>query len=150
MALPSAANGNLSAGFLATRPSCVNNDTSRFFASLSQRKEYSGKVSGMLDLANDDDDDDGLNGLEKLQEKLIKNVDSSAKNVQCLQETDPKFLKAMDKFHDAIWKITALIVNLEANKSVTVPRKLWFTIAFGPVKLFRADVMLGKTCKVCY
>ena len=144
-AMVSAANGNLSAGFLANRPSCVNNDTSRFFASLSQRKEYSGKVSGMLDLANDDDDDDtGMNGWEKLQEKLIKNVDISAKNVLSLKETDPKFLKAMDKFHDAIWKITALIVNLEANKNVTVPRKLWFTIAFGPVKLFRADVMLGK------
>ena len=145
-AMASAANGNMSASYLATRPSCVNNDTSRFFASLSQRKEYSGKVSGMLDLANDDDDDDdtGLKGWEKLQEKLIKNVDVSANNVKSLQEGDPKFSKAMDKFHDAIWKITALIVNLEENKNVTVARKLWFTIAFGPVKLFRADVMLGR------
>ena len=135
--------GGLPAGFLAARPSCVKNDTSRFFASLSQRKEYSGKVSGMLDLADDDDEDHtGLKGWEKLMEKLIKNVDVAAANVKSLSESDPKFAKSLDKFHDAIWKITGLIVNLEANKNVTVPRKLWFTIAFGPVKLFRADVML--------
>ena len=136
--------GNVPANFMATRPSCVKNDTSRFFASLSQRKEYSGKVDGMLDLANDDDDEsaDGAKGWEKLMEKLIKNVDTTAANVKALDETDPSFAKALDKFHDSIWKITGLIVNLEKNKTGSVPRRLWFTIASSPVKLFRADVML--------
>ena len=75
-------------------------------------------------------------------EKLIKNVDTTAANVKALDEADPNFAKALDKFHDAIWKITGLIVNLEKNKNVRVPRRLWFTIASSPVKLFRADVML--------
>merc|ERR1719266_2733627 len=102
--------GGLPAGFLAARPSCVKNDTSRFFASLSQRKEYSGKVSGMLDLANDDDDDndDSGNGnaaRDKLIDKLIKNVDTAAADVKALTENDTKLNKALEKFHDAIWKI---------------------------------------------
>ena len=129
------------AGYLAARPSCVKNDSSRFFASLSQRKEYSGKVSGMLDLASDDDEDE-LKGWEKLMDKLIRNVDTTAEAVKSLAESDPKMLKALDKFHDAIWKVTGLIVTLETNKKVAVPRKLWFTIASAPVKLFRCEVML--------
>ena len=122
---------------MATRPSCVKNDTSRFFASLSQRKEYSGKVSGMLDLANDDDDDDleeGQKSWEKLMEKLITYVDTTAAKVKTLDESDPNFSRALDKFHDAIWKITGLIINLEADKNVSVPRRLWFTIAYSPGK----------------
>ena len=105
----------MSANYMATRPSCVKNDTSRFFASLSQRKEYSGKVSGMLDLANDDDDDDleeGQKSWEKLMEKLITYVDTTAAKVKTLDESDPNFSRALDKFHDAIWKITGLIINL--------------------------------------
>ena len=129
------------AGYLAARPSCVKNDSSRFFASLSQRKEYSGKVSGMLDLASDDEEDE-MKGWEKLMDKLIRNVDTSAEAVKSLKESDGKMLKALDKFHDAIWKITGLIVILETNKKVAVPRKLWFTIASAPVVLFRAEVML--------
>merc|ERR1712079_412373 len=76
--------GCLPAGFLAARPSCVKNDTSRFFSSLSQRKEYSGKVSGMLDLA--DDDDDPIHGRERLTDKLIKNVTMAAEDVKSLAE----------------------------------------------------------------
>jgi len=134
---------SLPVNYLATRPSCVKNDTSRFFSSLSQRKEYSGKVSGMLDLANDDDDDpkSGKRGWEKLMDKLIHNVDTAALGVKALAESDMKLLKALEKFHDTIWKITGLIVALESDKSMVVPRRLWFTIASAPVKLFRADVM---------
>jgi len=130
--------------YLATRPSCVKNDTSRFFSSLSQRKEYAGKVSGMLDLANDDDDDNDDSGnaaRDKLIDKLIKNVDTAAADVKALTEADTKLNKALEKFHDAIWKITGLIVALDSDKGVQVPRKLWFTIASAPVKLFRGDVM---------
>jgi len=133
---------SLPVNYLATRPNCVKNDTSRFFSSLSQRKEYSGKVSGMLDLASDDDEvSSGRRGWEKLMDKLIKNVDTAASDVKALAETDAKLSKALEKFHDSIWKITGLIVALESDKSLVVPRRLWFTIASAPVKLFRADVM---------
>ena len=112
----------------------------------------------MLDLASDDEEDE-MKGWEKLMDKLIRNVETSAEAVKALQESDVKMLKALDKFHDAIWKITGLIVILETNKKVArntkyshhnitkyfppkvaVPRKLWFTIASAPVVLFRAEV----------
>ncbi len=41
------------------------------------------------------------------------------------------------KYHDAVWKIAGLIVALETDKKISVPRRLWFTMAFAPVKLFR-------------
>ena len=69
-------------------------------------------------------------------------MDTTAEAVKSLAESDAKMLKALDKFHDAIWKVTGLIVTLETNKKVAVPRKLWFTIASAPVKLFRCEVML--------
>ena len=144
---------SLPVNYLASRPSCVKNDTSRFFASLSQRKEYSGKVSGMLDLANDDDSDDddaaveceesGRRGWLSLMDKLIRNVDSAAAEVKKVSEGGGrKEEKALERFHDSIWKVTGLIVNLEAGGSARLPRRLWFTIASAPVKLFRADAML--------
>ena len=117
----------------------MKNDTSRFFSSLSQRKEYSGKVSGMLDLA--DDDDDPAHGRDRLTDKLIKNVGTAATDVTSMEETDPKMPRALEKFHDSIWKITGLIVSMISDQKLRVPRRLWFTIASAPVKLFRADAM---------
>ena len=117
----------------------MKNDTSRFFSSLSQRKEYSGKVSGMLDLA--DDDDDPAHGRDRLTDKLIKNVGTAATDVTSMEETDPKMPRALEKFHDSIWKITGLIVSMNSDQKLRVPRRLWFTIASAPVKLFRADAM---------
>ena len=124
--------------YLATRPNCVKNDTSRFFSSLSQRKEYSGKVSGMLDLA--DDDDDPIHGRERLTDKLIKNVTMAAEDVKSLAEGSDRLVQALEKFHDSIWKVTGIIVSLYSDKK-PVPRRLWFTIASAPVKLFRAEAM---------
>ena len=124
--------------YLATRPNCVKNDTSRFFSSLSQRKEYSGKVSGMLDLA--DDDDDPIHGRERLTDKLIKNVTMAAEDVKSLAEGSERLVQALEKFHDSIWKVTGIIVSLY-NDRKPVPRRLWFTIASAPVKLFRAEAM---------
>ena len=124
--------------YLATRPNCVKNDTSRFFSSLSQRKEYSGKVSGMLDLA--DDDDDPIHGRERLTDKLIKNVTMAAEDVKSLSEGSERLVQALEKFHDSIWKVTGIIVSLY-NDRKPVPRRLWFTIASAPVKLFRAEAM---------
>ena len=129
---------SLAQPYLATRPNCVKNDTSRFFSSLSQRKEYSGKVSGMLDLA--DDDDDPIHGRERLTNKLIKNVTMAAEDVKSLGEGSDRLVQALEKFHDSIWKVTGIIVSLYSDQK-PVPRTLWFTIASAPVKLFRAEAM---------
>ncbi|XP_023346695.1 phosphatidylinositol 4-kinase alpha [Eurytemora carolleeae] len=131
---------SLPSTYQTSRPTCVKNDTSSFFSSLSQRKAFSGRVTGMLDLS--DDSDVGSQGWEPLMEKLIKNVDSAAQAVHAAQETEEKFPKLLEKFHDAIWKIAGLIVALQGDKGVKPPRKLFFTLAYAPVKLFRADVMV--------
>jgi hypothetical protein len=70
-------------------------------------------------------------------EKLIRNVDLAATEVHATAETDPAFQRLLEKYHDAVWKIAGLIVALETDKKISVPRRLWFTMAFAPVKLFR-------------
>jgi hypothetical protein len=70
-------------------------------------------------------------------EKLIRNVDLAAAECHATPETDKNFARLLEKYHDAVWKIAGLIVALETDKAVSVPRKLWFTMAFAPVKLFR-------------
>ena len=68
---------------------------------------------------------------------MWRNVDVAAGDVHAAQETDHNFAKLLDKFHDAIWKTAGLIVALEVDMKVKVPRKLFFTLAYAPVKLFR-------------
>ena len=72
-------------------------------------------------------------------EKLISNVDGAAAEVhETPEETDPAtFHRVLEKYHDAVWKIAGLIVALETDKKISVPRRLWFTMAFAPVKVFR-------------
>merc|ERR1719402_1631225 len=133
--------------YQGSRPNCVKNDTSRFFSSLSQRKAYSGRVSGMMDLA-DEVAETGKSGLKKLMDSLIRNVDKIAEEVKNLPDDEDEsqkavIQKALDKFHDSIWKVTALLVHLNNDETTPlVPRELWFTVAYLPVKLFRADVMV--------
>lgn len=72
---------------------------------------------------------------------LSRNVDSAAADVHAAaaaaESADAKLPKLLDKFHDAIWKIAGLIVALVDDKKVEAPRKLFFTLAYTPVKLFR-------------
>jgi hypothetical protein len=72
-------------------------------------------------------------------EKLIRNVDLAATEVHATAESEPNFPRLLEKYHDAVWKIAGLIVALETDKikKISVPRRLWFTMAFAPVKLFR-------------
>jgi len=129
---------SLPMNFSSHRPACVKFDTSSFFSTLSQRKAFSGRVTGMLDLA--EDSDVGSHGWEQLMMKLIKNVDQAAGDVHS-SETEEHTNRMLDKFHDAIWKIAGLIVVLEDLKENQAPRTLFFTLAYAPIKLFRADVM---------
>ena len=45
---------------------------------------------------------------------MRRNVDSAAQAVHAALETEDKFPKLLEKFHDAIWKIAGLIVALQA------------------------------------
>jgi len=137
----------LTVNYQGSRPNCIKNDTSRFFSSLSQRKAYSGRVSGMMDLA-EEVAEAGKSGMTRLMNQLIKNVDKMADEVKNHPDTEDDLQKALqqkalDKFHDSIWKVTALLVHLNNDETTSlVPRELWFTVAYLPVKLFRADTMV--------
>ena len=95
----------------------------------------------MLDLAEDTDDES--DGWQKLMSKLIKKVDNTAKDVHnCVEgSSETHQRQILDKFLDAIWTIAALIVVLETDKQYKAPRTLLFTLAYAPVKVFRADIM---------